>query len=390
MRQATLIAIGNAVDSITFTSNSLVPTPGIWGHNSNGGIWLNGVSASSAFNFCNVEYATSGIGTAQVLYIKNSSFVNNQNGITTISNVPVDSCVFKFNQIGIANLNNSTLNFCTISNNGYGVEYSTNVIMNDCTIDSNGQAFGGVTAYTNSVKLHDCSISYNQYGFMSNSSGGNLLSHCRINFNTVWGIVTGNGGVPDSIINCEIKYNGTGIRPSGSAVITHCDIEYDTIGVYGCANLYCNKICNNISYGLQMRSSGSCNASNNYWCTTDSAQIAAAIYDGYDNVSFGLVTFMPVDSLCSPGIITLINETAQESFSFSIFPNPAANHLTVELPVISSRTEIKIFNMLGALTYSSVLINQKTIIDVSTLMSGAYIIEVATSEGISRQKLITQ
>src|SRR5258706_11658097 len=31
IRQATLIAVGTSVDSITFTSNSATPTPGIWG-----------------------------------------------------------------------------------------------------------------------------------------------------------------------------------------------------------------------------------------------------------------------------------------------------------------------------------------------------------------------
>ncbi|HKR06359.1 MAG TPA: hypothetical protein VJY62_17120, partial [Bacteroidia bacterium] len=53
IRQATLISIGTATDSITFTSNSSSPSRGIWGHANNGGIWLNGNPTPAAFNFCN-------------------------------------------------------------------------------------------------------------------------------------------------------------------------------------------------------------------------------------------------------------------------------------------------------------------------------------------------
>ncbi|MES2621463.1 MAG: T9SS type A sorting domain-containing protein, partial [Bacteroidota bacterium] len=63
-------------------------------------------------------------------------------------------------------------------------------------------------------------------------------------------------------------------------------------------NITCNKICNNTFYNLQHgRNFGSnSNISNNYWCTTDSALIASKIYDGYDNINFGLVSFIPVDT----------------------------------------------------------------------------------------------
>src|SRR6266576_3894323 len=41
IRNGTLIANGTAVDSITFTANSLTPVRGSWGNNSYGGIFLN-------------------------------------------------------------------------------------------------------------------------------------------------------------------------------------------------------------------------------------------------------------------------------------------------------------------------------------------------------------
>src|SRR3954463_12356597 len=48
IRQARLLAVGTQIDSITFTSSSLIPKPGIWGD-----IWINGGTLVSQFNYCN-------------------------------------------------------------------------------------------------------------------------------------------------------------------------------------------------------------------------------------------------------------------------------------------------------------------------------------------------
>src|ERR1035437_5359904 len=56
IRQAKLIANGTSVDSITFTSNSPSPTSGIYS-----GIYFNGGTMTSKFNYCNFRYATVGI-----------------------------------------------------------------------------------------------------------------------------------------------------------------------------------------------------------------------------------------------------------------------------------------------------------------------------------------
>ncbi|HKR05533.1 MAG TPA: T9SS type A sorting domain-containing protein, partial [Bacteroidia bacterium] len=341
----------------------------------------------------NIKYATRSVGGGTIQYLKNSSFTNNEYGFYNIS-FPVDSCAFKSNDIGISSLSNVTLNFCSISNNNFGVESSgNNVILNNCTINSNSLGFGGATGQTAGTKFYGCRISHNNTGVTTHSFAGNVFRDCIINYNTSLGIASYPIMGIDSIINCEIKFNGTGVtaQSSSGCVITQCEFEYDTIGIViknSSADIYCNKICNNISYGLKMDVSTNFNVSNNYWCTTDSTQIAAAIYDGYDNVAVGLVTFLPLDSLCytSTGITAYEAQPA----SFSIFPNPAADDITIELPANSSKAEIKIYNMPGQLIYSSRLTKQKTTIDISAFRKGAYIIQIATADAISRQKLIRQ
>lgn len=387
IRNASLIALGTQTDSITFTSNSATPVPGIWGHQNNGGIWLS--TTYSVFNFCNISYATQGINLLQLLpAIKNSTFTHNQYGIQSVSRTRVDSCVFKFNDTAIENLSDSSFNFNIVSNNYYGIYYASHVELNNCIIDSNYEGMGGIVPDISDTKLHHCSIKYNRNGFVADGNGGNLLSYCVIDSNIVRGVYMGHH-TQDSIMYCEIKYNGTGVGAGGNTLITHCDIEYDTIGVYGCANLICNKICNNISYGLQ-NGSGTCDAAHNYWCTSDSTLIASAIYDGYDNINLGLVNFFPLDTACAPGITTSVDQITNNNLPYLIFPNPTAGNLSVELSSIGYKAEIRIFNSIGDLEFSSVIPNQKYFLDISSLISGIYIVELISEEKIFWQKLIRE
>ena len=74
--------------------------------------------------------------------------------------------------------------------------------------------------------------------------------------------------------------------------------------------------------------------------------------------------------------------------SFTIFPNPASNYITIAMPANVSKAEIKILNLLGELEYSSIATKQSTNIDVSGLASGLHIIQITTGNNISRQKFI--
>src|ERR1041384_5460883 len=61
IRQAKLIAVGTITDSLTFTSNSATPVPGIWS-----AIVLNQIIDTSIISYCNVRYANFGINAAVV------------------------------------------------------------------------------------------------------------------------------------------------------------------------------------------------------------------------------------------------------------------------------------------------------------------------------------
>ncbi|MGZ4158972.1 MAG: right-handed parallel beta-helix repeat-containing protein, partial [Bacteroidia bacterium] len=381
IRQAALIAIGTSVDPITFTSSSASPTPGIWNS-----IYLNGGPMASKFTYCTFKYADKGINAlssttvSDSLIIKNSDFSFNNNGVYYIGfdgtgGLPVrgmssvDSCSFKYNTtygLLLGYLAYGTVSNSDFSLNGTGLNtggYTCPV--NNCTFKSNQTGMASSYATAN-----NCSFKHNQTGIASNS--GNTIENCAIDSNSVTGI-SANG---DMVTNCEIKYNDVGVQSAVShivgndieynrvdindnsgwnaSVITGNIIKYSTVGIDNISEafhitentiendsigmrlntsnsvIHCNKICNNYNYDIKYSASANIDISNNFWCASDSSSISTSIYDGYDNISYGLVNFMPLDTT-SCYLATGIHE-AESSFSFGLFPNPATDHLTLELP----------------------------------------------------------
>src|ERR1035438_1469274 len=95
IREATLIALGTSTDSITFTSNSNNPIPGIWRS-----IYFNSTltNTASKFSYCNFYYAKYGLEKPNLdsAIIKNSNFMYNESGIgnnipNAVYNISIDS-----------------------------------------------------------------------------------------------------------------------------------------------------------------------------------------------------------------------------------------------------------------------------------------------------------
>ncbi|MES2396926.1 MAG: T9SS type A sorting domain-containing protein [Bacteroidota bacterium] len=351
-RQANIIAIGTITDSITFTSNSSSPSPGSWKE-----IFFN-ENISSIFKYCHFKYAKTAVfylanGTNQILNIKNSTFDYNLNCLNVVNNNNstsyVDSCSFRKNSAVVQTPTYLTkqlmMNHCSIVNNLLGLDFAYSTIENSI-IDSNATG----------IKIH----------------------------------------LNDNVLNCKIRYNAIGIQnqyisSTGGNIITGNEINNNVIGIslnINGDNFSSNQICNNTDYNLKyLYTGGNTDVSNNCWCSMDSSIISAKIYDGYDNFNYGLAHFMPLDTSQSC-LIAGISASVFQNYSFDIFPNPTSDYLTVALPRSISSPVIEIFNMLGELEYSSTVTMQKTDIDVSGFTSGLHIIQIATTDNISRRKFI--
>jgi len=389
IRQAKIIAEGTSTDSITFTSNSSTPSPGIWSV-----VYLNNCSGSMNFYYCNFRYANYGlVCSVDSITVKNSNFNNNNYGLHPSCYLSkLDSCNFRNNIITGLLINGYAItDDCNFEMNFNGVDCMGELFSNNCYFKNNTN---GIYNEAN-VYLNNCNISKNQTGLNCIISNSLSIKNSIIDSNSTDGIYS-NAIMNDSIINCEIKDNNIGIHEmSENIIVTQNVIEDNNIGIkleynYN-VSIYCNKICNNTTYDFYYNVNQGSNLSTpyNYWCTPDSASTEAVIYDGYDNINKGLVFFMPLDtSNCY--LTTGISNNELEKFSFNVFPNPASDHLTLKFAQNTSKAEVKIYNLLGELKSTSSKSSTESTIDISDLSNGVYIIEVTTERNIMRQKFIKQ
>ncbi len=230
LRQTNIIAIGNKDDYITFTSNTVNPTAGIYS-----GIILNGGTLTSQFNYCKFYYASSGIsssGKDKKLYVKNSIFSYNKTGIRGYY-TRVDSCNFTNNNEGVYSLHNyfegingGIINFCNISNNNYGVLIDYGIITN-CNITYNQNGVKYRDGYC-VVSLINCNISYNGKGVVYI----NTIINSTINYNDTAIYNNSQGDTDCFYVNCNIKNNNYGIlgRGSGNSLrIQDCNIDSNKV-----------------------------------------------------------------------------------------------------------------------------------------------------------------
>ena len=93
--------------------------------------------------------------------------------------------------------------------------------------------------------------------------------------------------------------------------------------------------------------------------------------------------FAPVLNLVYGQIPTGINETA-ENLAFSIYPNPTTGKLTIEIGT-EVITNIAVTNLLGEVVLQPQI--QQSTIDISSLSTGMYILNIATKNGKSAQRV---
>ena len=312
IRQATLLAQGTLTDSITFTSNSVTPFPGIWD-----AVCLNGVNANMTAYYCNFYYAAVGIYCCNNYYetviVKHSNFKFNIIGLENDfgSNALIDTCNFSYNtDIGLVGDGN-TLNYCHFSNNQNGIAGHANIIRNTRVESSSNVGIQPVAGSSVGSIIDNCVVVNNQYGIVSWGGEwpmGRILNS-RIDSNSVAGIMLYGYLKGDTVFNCQITNNGIGILDTtcmgcygGPDVIMNNIIENNGIGIRENTTLdtiFCNRICNSVSYNFYYNLDFNNNISipSNYWCTSDSATVRAKIYDGYININKGLVHFMPIDTI---------------------------------------------------------------------------------------------
>jgi len=107
----------------------------------------------------------------------------------------------------------------------------------------------------------------------------------------------------------------------------------------------------------------------------------------------GIYTIIVTDSnLCSKADSIEVSYTVSINeilniYSINIYPNPANDNIIIEAP---QKSQIEILNIQGQLIKSIATNNNKTIVDISALAKGIYMVKVQSENGVVNKKLVVQ
>lgn len=266
-----LIAQGNATHKIIFTSNNTTPAPGDWGSIIFRGSML-------LMDYIYVEYASTGLTLESTANISNSI---------------ISRCVTGLYG-GISYAENLTIK----QNTGKGIhflaDYGITHIFKRVEVSDNGEE--GIYA-CEPFLLQDSRVLNNSRGIYV-FSGYSTVQDSMVSWNRGYGIY----GVYN-VTNSEVSYNqGIGVH-GYSGHITRCDITNNQGGGIKAADEthFCN-IFNNTGYDVRT-GYADCNATCNWWGTTNETLIQERIYDYYDDFDLGKAFYKPF--LLSPYFVTI-------------------------------------------------------------------------------------
>ena len=255
--RGSLIAVGTSSDSIKFTSNSPVPSSSSWKY-----IKIE-YQSNMTLRYALIEYSLGGVfydnGGFTTYLINNCRFSSNDAAISgnrLYGQQNVDSCLFHNNGVGIkaTYLELCLINQCNFTNNHTGISETSFATITNCNFRYN--SVEGLSAWESLIQ--NCNFENNETGLSFSFSGGSDAG---------------------SLISNSIQNNNLGLVITGNLPRAIC--KY---------NMFCNNLVYNVKNTGQY--SGA-DLTLNCWCSSDSAYIESTIYDGKDDISVGLVYFMP-------------------------------------------------------------------------------------------------
>lgn len=363
-------------------------------NNRSEGLILDDLYRNMSATIENSDFSSNSTGLLSCMHFLNMNacnFTNNENGMEgsgylsphdTYHNL-TRNCVFNFNHIGIAYMARMTFDNCTMNHNQAGIASGGVNCIKNCTIDSNNVQ--GISTYNDSVL--NCSIRYNGEGIHTGSV--TVITGNSIEYNSFANISCGSGIT--SIEGNTIRYGNIGIDNviAGTLTISKNIIENNNLGINLASSntsISCNRICNNNTFDLKYGAMSNLEAGNNYWCTPDSTSTEVVIYDGYDNINYGLVSFMPIDSLCYT--ITGVEEIEINN-NVKVFPNPFSKETVIHTDKGFKNATITLFNLSGQqIRQFAYISGEDFTLRRDKLPTGLYLLKLILDDKILIKKLI--
>jgi hypothetical protein len=315
--RGTLNAIGTTSSPITFTST--IP--------SNETNWLGirikgsqgGIVEMDHFKLTNSFYGLhNDIAEPGVSYNFNGcEFKNNQYAIQLNADMVYSNCAFEGNGVGNAaqiSYGSLTASNCQFLNNFCSFTWSNNINVSNCNFVGNENNIVGSPGL-----ITDCFF-LNNINAITESNGQTIVN-CSFEDNQIG--IDASGSM--NINNCFFQGNGTAMRMGDNSSITNNQILNNDRGIVitgwspNTMNISDNIICNNTLYNLENATDKNFDVNANCFCSSDSTYIEGLIYDGYDDITRGLVNYAIYDDSCQNVIryITKIDLGVSANFELS-------------------------------------------------------------------------
>lgn len=234
---------------------------------------------------------------------------------------------------------------CYFRSNQYGLQLNADLVYNNCIFESNsiGQAsqilYGSLTAtncqflnnfcsftWSNYINVNNCLFSGNQNNiigspgviqnsqFYNNTFGMTEISNITVN----QCVFDGNGTGIDASSSCVItnstfSNNGLALKIGDAGIVSQNQINGNGIGIQVTAYnpsttiIDSNSICNNTIHNLENLTDKNYQVNLNCFCSQDSTVIENGIFDGYDDITRGLVSYAIYDDSCE-NVLSYVNK----------------------------------------------------------------------------------
>ena len=286
-------------------------------------------------------------------------------------------------------------------NLGPGAEDTIYMIGNRVIFDASSLAIrraGGISIAdfmgvgSTKVLMKNNSITGGRYGY--NQQGRNISSVIDNNYfhSNSYSDNAMNGGSGISIYgideNNKAKLRNNKITNNrwGITVINAADVDLGTMNDWGYNEIHGNDTSGIINGGVifDLYNNSNCDimAIGNDWGTNREHIVEYHIFHQNDNPSLGLVTFMPFIGYDA------INEA--ETTGFEIYPNPISNGLFSLILDEETPSEVVIYNFNGQKVMSQIIDNKVNNINVNTLESGIYLVEVKNANKTMVKRIVIE
>lgn len=359
-----------------------------------------------------IKNSQGGSITTDYVSISNSATAFYWDGVIGFP-ITFNDSYFAFNNYTISTGTGATVKNCKFYGNNSAITGWPNFEILNCEFDSNGAA---VTVYPNQFILDSCTFKNNGLGINFASVPFNLMSimHSTFTNNTAActnmgnGIIKfnsfiNNGDAVSGITNATVEENiftgnAKAVITSMGAVVKNNIINQNTVGVqlgtmsFGqpAPTVIDNQICANSLYNIENLTDLNLNIPSNCFCDTDEIILETKIYDGYDDITRGLISYAIYDSSCTnilkyvSKFPTSISESENSLDGISIIPNPAID--VVQLSSIENIDLITIYSSTGQLITSVVPTTQT--LDVSQLEKGIYQLQLLNNGKSAKRRIV--